>query len=100
MIVPTYVRSRMDARGLALLTFLAQQVLVYAAAYAAALLIPPLFGLFDWNMTLIHVITALVVFYLLREAVIAVMWSLLARRLEVHVSELNRTVHTNRRIRR
>jgi hypothetical protein len=92
MVIPTYARGRVDAGAAAFLVFLLLQVTTYALmlllGFAALPTLLISLGMDEVFIAVLLPILRLLIFYFLREGIIAAVWAILVERLNVTASEV------------
>ena len=92
MISPTYTSNQLDARGIAVGVYLLIQFFYYSAAAVVCFrVIPWAYDVTGVTKGVEATVIQVVVFFLMREAVIYVLWHILAYRLNANRRELSHT---------
>lgn len=93
MVIPTFSRSSLDARVWALVAFLSLQSTTFLTALLVDLLVMPSLyaavGVSGWWTELSPPLVSLAVFFLLREGMIRVLWTMLTAQLNADPQDLN-----------
>ncbi|MBC7809744.1 MAG: hypothetical protein H7175_01285 [Burkholderiales bacterium] len=97
MLIPMYSRSRNDARLLSMASFLALQIATYLLAWMFAAFILPMVaqrsGFEATASSIFQAAFGVGLFYVLREAIIRVLWLRLIAQLNVSAAEIENTIH-------